>query len=174
MKAWYGVSAMAMSMTVAVAMCMRHHLCRSRRVEEEVAVERQYAAPEHPHATRKEHARYAQRTQALDLAESDRELICRGSDAPGDGGEGQDIGCQVGNTVEGVGNHCFRVEHVATDALGHGHAQVGKEANSGDAHARVILVLGGEVDVIVVMVVSVAVAMAAVASSLGESCHGWK
>lgn len=76
--------------------------------------------------------------------------------------------------MKGIGDHCFGVEHVATYTLGHGHAQVGKEADSCDAHAGVILVLGSEVDVIVVMVVPVAVAMAAVASSLGETCHGWK
>ena len=165
---------MVVPMAVAVAMGMRHQLCRSRRVEEEMAVEGQCTTPEHPQTTSQEHAGYAQRTQALDLAKANRELIGRRSQTPGNGRESQDIGCQVGNTVEGVGNHCFRVEHVATHTLGYGHAQVRSEANSGDAHASIILILGREVDIVVVMVVSVAVAMAAVASSLGESCHGWK
>jgi hypothetical protein len=50
------------------------------------------------------------------------------------------------------------VESVAANALAHGHAQVDVEANTGDAHAGIIFVLGYEERVVVGMGVAVRVA----------------
>lgn len=47
------------------------------------------------------------------------------------------------------------IEDVSTKALADGHAQVDIEADSGNAHASVILVLGQQKGVVVVMVVVV-------------------
>jgi len=60
------------------------------------------------------------------------------------------------------------IEHVAAKALAHGHAQIDIEANTGDADAGVILVLGEEEGVVVVMVVRVA----RVGASLRLGRHG--
>jgi hypothetical protein len=61
------------------------------------------------------------------------------------------------------------VEDVASKALADGHAQVDVEANLGDAHASVILVLGQQERVVVVMVV---VGMASMLPFLRGACHG--
>lgn len=61
------------------------------------------------------------------------------------------------------------VEDVASKALADSHAQVDVEANLGDAHAGVILVLGQQERVVVVMVV---VGMASMLPFLRGACHG--
>ena len=61
------------------------------------------------------------------------------------------------------------VEDVASKALADSHAQVDVEANLGDAHAGVILVLGQQERVVVVMVV---VGMASMLPFLRVACHG--
>lgn len=61
------------------------------------------------------------------------------------------------------------VEDVASKALADSHAQVDVEANLGDAHASVILVLGQQERVVVVMVV---VGMASMLPFLRGACHG--
>ena len=61
------------------------------------------------------------------------------------------------------------VEDVAADALANGHAQVDIQANSGNAHASVILVLGQQECVIVMMVV---VRVAGMAPRLCTGRHG--
>lgn len=55
--------------------------------------------------------------------------------------------------MPGVGDHALRVESVASGALGDGHAQVGVQADAGDAHAGIRLVFGGQVDIVMVVVV---------------------
>lgn len=147
---------MSVTVAVAVPVPMRRHMCHRLRVEEEVSVERLAAAHAHEDAAEEEHARHAERTQALDLAEAHGELLRRRPQAPGHGAQRQDVGGEVRQAVPGVGDHGLRVEQVATHALGYGHAQIGEEADPGDAHACVVLVLGREVDIIVVMVVAVA------------------
>ena len=62
------------------------------------------------------------------------------------------------------------VEDVASKALADSHAQVDVEANLGDAHASVILVLGQQERVVVVMVV--VVGMASMLPFLRGACHG--
>jgi hypothetical protein len=64
------------------------------------------------------------------------------------------------------------VEDVAADALAHGHAQVDIEANSGDAHAGILLVLGHEVTIVVVMVVAVEMARVGARLRLGGAHDG--
>jgi len=65
------------------------------------------------------------------------------------------------------------VEDVASKAFRQGHAQVNKEADAREAHARFFLVGRGQV-VIVVRVVVVAVAGVASLLRLGRRCHdGW-
>lgn len=50
------------------------------------------------------------------------------------------------------------MKDVAADALAHGHAQVDVQANAGDAHTGIVLVLGDEVCVVVMVVPVVRVA----------------
>ena len=66
-----------------------------------------------------------------------------------------------------VGDHGLRIEGVAPGALGDRHAKIAVQAESRDAHAGIVLVLRGQVDIVVVMVVvaeaeAVAVAMVVV------------
>lgn len=56
-----------------------------------------------------------------------------------------------------VGNHGLRVEEVAADELCDGHSQVRVQADASNSDARIVLVLGGEVDVVMVVVVVVMV-----------------
>lgn len=65
----------------------------------------------------------------------------------------------------GVGDQGLRVENIAPKELANGHGQVDEQADARDAHAGVIFVLGGQVDVVVVMVV---MTMASMAPFLGR------
>lgn len=69
--------------------------------------------------------------------------------------------------MPGVGNHGLGIEDVAADELGDSHAQVRVETNAGDAHTRVVLVLGGEIDIVVMVVVVVTTS----AAGLGVGSH---
>ncbi|CRK29837.1 hypothetical protein BN1708_015683 [Verticillium longisporum] len=113
-------------------------------VEEEVGVQGQQAAPEHEEAAAEEHARDAEGAEALDLAEAGGEGVGRRLQGPRDGGEGQDVGGEVGQRVPGVGDEGLGAKGVAAGALGKGHAEVGEEADAGDADAGVVLVGGGQ------------------------------
>jgi hypothetical protein len=65
------------------------------------------------------------------------------------------------------------VESVAANALADGHAQVDVEADAGDAHAGIVLVLGDEERVVVGMGVAVRVAgMAACVRVHGNGRRG--
>lgn len=64
------------------------------------------------------------------------------------------------------------VEDVAAHALADGHAQVDVQANAGDAHAGVVLVLGQEKGVVMVVVVVVRVAGMAACLRLYGRGHG--
>jgi len=88
--------------------------------------------------------------------------------------------------VNGIGNECWYVsvhalvrihvrlsptltiEDVATKALTNGHAQVDIQANSSNAHAGIILILGEQESVVMVMMVRVA----GMAPRLGAARHG--
>ena len=65
------------------------------------------------------------------------------------------------------------VEDISAKALADGHAQVDIEADSGDAHAGVMLIFGQQERVVmVVMVVVVEVRVASVSSRMGLCRHG--
>lgn len=162
--------AMAVVVMMAMSMAMLQHGCRRRRVEHEVSVDGLAAAEAHEEPSKKQHARHAQGSQALHLAESHGELLGRRAQAPGDGGQCKHVGGKIGQTVPRVGDHGLRVEGVAAGAFGDGHAQVGVEADARDAHTGVVFVLRGEVDIIMV-VVMVVVRMAGVAPCLGSRAH---
>jgi hypothetical protein len=68
-----------------------------------------------------------------------------------------------------IQNLTLAIEDVSSKPLAHGHAQVDIEADSGDAHARVILVLGEQEGVVVVMVVTGMVACLRMAGHGGRS-----
>lgn len=129
--------------SMAVTVAMFQELRRGRRIEEEVRIERGAAVHAHEETAKQEHARHAQGPQALDLAEADGEVVGWRAQAPRDGREGQDVRGQIGQAVPGVGDHGLRVEGVAAEALCDGHAQVGVEADPGDAHTGVGFVSGG-------------------------------
>ena len=145
-------SYMPMAVTVSVAMAVVGHLGGGGGIKEEVAVERLAAAQTHEESSAEQHARDTQRSQALDLAETGRIAVGRRSQTPGNRCKSQYVRGQVRHAVPRIGNHGLRVEHVTSDALGEGHAQVGVEANSSDAHAGIILVLRGEIDIVMVVV----------------------
>ena len=115
----------------------------------------------------------AQRSNALHLAISIREAFTGRFQRQGHGTQGQKVRDQVGQRMVGIGNQRLRVEDITTDELADRHAQVGDQANAGDADARIVFVGRREVDIVVVVVVTVAVAMATMASSLrhGEWCE---
>jgi hypothetical protein len=88
--------------------------------------------------------------------------------------------------VDGIGDECWRtlvqvtlelhvqmltlaIEDVSSKPLTNSHAQVDIEANPGDAHAGVILVLGEQEGVVVVMVVAGMVACLRMARHGGRS-----
>ncbi|KAG7051683.1 cation efflux family protein [Colletotrichum scovillei] len=148
-------------MTMAVTvMSVGNGLCSRSRVEEEVSMEGDQAAPAHEQTTAQKHAGDTQRSQTLNLAETSGECFGRGFQAPRNSGQCQDVGCQVGQTVPGISNHGLGAECVATGALCKGHAEVGVETDASDAHAGVILVGRGQVDIVVAVVVMVVMAVA--------------
>ena len=149
---------------VAVAMPVVVHvldgLCGSGRVQEEVSLEGQQAAPAHEQAAAQQHARDAEGAQALDLAKTRGEGLARGLEAPGDCCQRQDIGGEVCQAVPRVGDQSLGAESVAACALGKGRGEVGEEADSCDADAGVVLVVRGEIHIIVVVMVMAVVAVA--------------
>ena len=76
-------------------------------------IERGAAVHAHEEAAKQEHARHAQRPQALDFAEADGEVVGWRAQAPRDGRERQDVRGQVRQAVPGVGDHGLRVEGVS-------------------------------------------------------------
>ena len=60
------------------------------------------------------------------------------------------------------------MEHVAANELPDGHGEVGDQTKPGYPHASIVLIGGGEVDIVMMMMVVVMVAMVAtVVSRLG-------
>lgn len=168
----FGAHTMVVMVSMAVAVCVFQQLRRSGRVEEEVRIERGAAVHAHEEATKQKHARHAQRSQALDLAEAEGEVFGWRAQAPRDCRERQNVRGEIGQAVPGVGDHGLRVEGVAAQPFGDGHAQIGVKADPGDAHTGVGLVSRGQVDIVVVMVVMTeAVGVAGVASRLGGRGH---
>lgn len=133
-----------------------------RRLWVPMAVQCHRAFKAHVAAANEEHARHAQRAQALNFAKAQGESVGRRFDAPRNGREGKDIGSEISDAVPAVGNHGLGVERPAADELGNGHGQVTEQANPRYAHAGVVLVGRGEVGAVMVMVVMAkeAVAMA--------------
>ena len=158
-------------MVMVMAMAVLEQGGGGVRVEEEVGVERLAAARAHEEAADEQHARHAERPQALDLAEAHGELRRRRAQAPRHGRQRQDVRRQVRQAVPGVRHHGLRVEGVAARALDDGHAQVGVEADARDAHARVVLVLGREVDVVMMMMVVVVVVMVVRVAGVASFLH---
>ena len=154
------VAVTMVTVTVAVAVGVFEEGGSFGRVQEELRVERGAAAHAHVQAAEEQHARDAERSQALHLAEADRKFVGWRAQAPRDGREGEDIRGEIGQAVPGVGDQGLRTKRVAARALDHRHSKVRIETNAGDAHTRIVLVLGGQVGVIVVVVVAV-VAVAA-------------
>jgi hypothetical protein len=68
-----------------------------------------------------------------------------------------------------IQNLTLAIEDVSSKPLAHGHAQVDIQADSGDAHAGVILVLGQQEGVVVVMMVTGMVACLRLAGHGGRS-----
>lgn len=95
-----GAVGVAVTMTVADVF---EQLAGSLGVE--VAKETEGALPSHVEAAKEQHARDAERAKALDLAKAEGEAVRRRLEAPGDGGEGQDVRGEVRDAVPGVGRH---------------------------------------------------------------------
>jgi hypothetical protein len=160
-------------------------LCYLGGFGEELLAEGKQRRPAHEEASCKQYAADAERAQTLDLSVSAREAVSGRLERPADGCERHDVAHQVGEAVDGIGDEgcealvqvtvyaCMHltltVEDVSSEALADGHAQVDVEANLGDAHAGVILVLGQEESVIVVMVV---VGVAGMVPLLRRARHG--
>lgn len=181
------VTVVVVMMTMRVAVAVLEQRLGGLGVEEEVGVEGLAAADAHEDAAKQQHAGDTQGAKALNLAVPLGKLAGGRAQTPRDGGQRQDVRGQVGERMPGVGDHGLRIEGVAAGALGDGHAQVRVQANASDAHAGVILVGGGEVDVIMVVVVMmmmesmvmvVSVTMASVATCLlcrtVAHCAGWR
>lgn len=60
----------------------------------------------------------------------------------------------------------FRVEDISTRTLCNGHAEIDIQANPGDAHARIVLVLARQVRVVAMVVVMSGVRMASMSTLL--------
>lgn len=153
--------AVRVAVTVSVGDVLQHVM---RRLWVPMAVQRHGALKAHVEAADDEHARHAQRAQALDLAKAQREAVRRRLDAPRHRRQRQDVGRQVGDAVPGVGDHGLGVEGPAADELCNRHAEVAEQADARDAHAGVVAVGRRQICVVVMVVmakeaVAVAVAM---------------
>lgn len=148
---------------------------------EELLAESQQRGPAHEETTCEQYATDTERTQTLHLAISAGEAVRGRLEGPADCCQRHDVAHEVGEAVDGVGDECWQalvdvhsnapghltltVEDVAPEAFADRHAQVDVEANLGDAHAGVILVLGQEEGVVVVVVVGMM-------PHLRDACHG--
>ena len=136
---------------------------------EELLAEGKQRGPAHKETACEQYATDTERAQTLHLAIPAGEAVRRGFEGPADGCQRHDVAHEIGEAVDGVGNECWQalvdvhinapdhltltIEDVASEALADSHAQVDVEANLGDAHAGVILVLGQEKGVIVMVMV---------------------
>lgn len=99
-----GNAEICVTVRVAVSMVgVLQHVMRRLRVP--MTVQSHCTLEAHVAAANKEHARHAQRAQALNLAKAQGEAIGRRLDAPRDGREREDVGGEVGDAVPPVGNH---------------------------------------------------------------------
>lgn len=141
------------------------HMMRSFRVP--MAIKGHSALEAHVEAAHNQHARHAERAQALNLAKAQGKSVGRRFKAPRHRGKGQDVRGQIGDAVPCVSNHGLGVEGPAADELCNGHAEVAEQADAGDAHAGVVLVRRHQEGVVVVMVMAkqaVAVAVTVIVS----------
>lgn len=122
----------------------------------EVAIQADGALPSHVEAANQQHARNTQRAQAFHLAEAQGESIRGRLQAPRDGGQGENVGGEVGYAVPSICCHCLGIECPSTNKFGNCHAQVGNQADSRNSHAGIILVCRCEICAVVVVVMSVA------------------
>lgn len=150
---------------------------------EELLAEGKQRGPAHEETACEQYATDTERAQTLHLSIPAGKAVRRGLEGPADCCQRHDVAHEVGEAVDGVGDECWQalvdvrinapshltltIEDVASEALADSHAQVDVEANLGNAHAGVILVLGQEEGVVVVMVV-----MTGVASFLRGARHG--
>lgn len=159
-----GDAEIRVTVRVAMAMSMANvfqHMMGSFRVP--MAIERHGTLEAHVAAADNQHARHAQRAEALNLAKAQGEAVRRRLEAPRHRRKGEDVRGQVGDAVPGVGNHGLGVEGPAANELGNGHGEVAEQADPGDAHAGVVFVGRGQEGVVmVVMVAEEPVAMAVI------------